>query len=487
MTTAAHGLFRSAAFRLSLFYLAVFAAFAGAMIAYMAWSTRVILANETRETIAAETRGLAEQYATDGIQRLVEAVAKRSQGPANALYLISSFAGESITGNIAYLPLEALKSEGYQRVPYRHSGDASDVTREAEVRVFRLAGGFVLVVGRDIAERVAVEQVLWRAGALAILLTLLLAVAGGVFVRLRILQPIDAMSDTARAIMSGDLSNRVPLSGSSDEFGRLGESLNAMLARIEALVRGMREVTDNVAHDLKTPLTRMKARAEDALRGLDAGKGLDEAEQRRVLEETIAEADHLISVFSALLAIARAEAGEGAGSDRIELGALAADAVELYEPLAEDAGVALSAGAAGAVHVVANRALLARAVSNLIENAITHGRSDGGGKVEVTTALKGGFGELTVADNGPGIPGEDRKRVLDRFVRLEASRSRPGSGLGLSLANAVVRLHNGELELNDNSPGLRVTLRLPLAAAGGNDGASENAGGSAAGRRQAAG
>ena len=477
MTQTTHGLFRSAAFRLSLFYLAVFAAFAGALIAYMAWSTRVILANETRETIAAETRGLAEQYATDGIQRLVEAVAKRSQGPANALYLISSFSGESITGNIAYLPLETLKAEGYQRVPYRHTGDASDITREAEVRVFRLTGGFVLVVGRDIAERVAVERILWRAGVFAVLLTLMLAVAGGIFVRMRILKPIDAMSDTARAIMSGDLSNRVALSGSSDEFDRLGESLNAMLARIEALVRGMREVTDNVAHDLKTPLTRMKARAEDALRAIETGKGLDEDAQRQVLEDTIREADDLIAVFSALLAIARAEAGEGAGNDRIELGALVADAAELYEPAAEDAGVKLSASSTGEVFVAANKALLARAVSNLIENAITHGRRDGGGEVGIHTARNGRFGELTVADNGPGIPPEDRKRVLDRFVRLEASRSRPGSGLGLSLANAVARLHNGELELNDNSPGLRVTMRLPLAEAGGRDGEGKGIGG----------
>ncbi|MCB1479125.1 MAG: HAMP domain-containing sensor histidine kinase [Tepidamorphaceae bacterium] len=477
MTTETQGLFRSAAFRLSLFYLAVFAAFAGALIAYMAWSTRVILAAETRETIAAETRELAEEYAADGIQRLVEAVAKRSQGPANALYLISSFAGESITGNIAYLPLKTLKAEGYQRVPYRHTGDAADITREAELRVFRLTGGFVLVVGRDISERVAVERVLWRAGIFAVVLTLLLAVAGGVFVRMRILKPIDAMSDTARAIMGGDLSNRVPLSGSEDEFSRLGESLNAMLARIEALVRGMREVTDNVAHDLKTPLTRMKARAEDALRAIETGKGLDEGAQRQVLEDTIREADELISVFSALLAIARAEAGEGAGHDRIALGALAADAAELYEPAAEDAGVKLTAETADEVFVSANKALLARAVSNLIENAITHGRTGGGGKVSIRTARNGRFGELTVADNGPGIAEADRKRVLDRFVRLEQSRSRPGSGLGLSLANAVARLHNGELELNDNSPGLRITMRFPLAEAGGNDGGGKGLGG----------
>ncbi|MCC0041144.1 MAG: HAMP domain-containing histidine kinase [Rhodobiaceae bacterium] len=463
MSAPVHGLYRSAAFRLTLVYLAVFTAFAGALIAYMAWSTRVILANETRETIAAETRGLAEQYAAGGIQQLVEAVANRSRGPANALYLVSAFSGEVLAGNIAALPLETVKQEGFVRVPYNPKGEPDGIAREAEVRVFRLAGGFVLVVGRDISDRIAVERVLWRAGGIAVALTLLLGLAAGVFIRARILRPMDAMADTASAIMAGDLSNRVPVSGTSDEFDRLGASLNAMLARIEALVRGMREVTDNVAHDLKTPLTRLKARAEDALRGLESGSSHDPAVQRQVLVDTIAEADQLIGVFSALLAIARAEAGEGAGHDRVDLAALATDAVDLYEPLAEEAGMSLTCDAPRAAVVIASKALLARAVSNLIENAITHGRRDGAGKVTVSVAAGKGHAELVIADNGPGIPAEERERVLQRFVRLEASRSRPGSGLGLSLANAVVRLHNGTLELEDNEPGLRVVVRMPLA------------------------
>lgn len=462
MIRPAQLLFRSAAFRLSLFYLAVFAAFAATMIAYMAWSTRVILANETRETIAAETRGLAEQYASDGIQRLVEAVDKRAQGPANALYMISSLAGRSIAGNIAYLPVEAMQAQGYQRVPYRHSGDPTEMLRTAEIRVFRLAGGFVLVVGRDIAERVAVERVLWNAGIFSVLLTVMLAIAGGVYVRLRILKPIDAMSDTAKAIMAGDLSNRVALRGTSDEFDRLGESLNAMLARIEALVRGMREVTDNVAHDLKTPLTRLKARAEDTLRGIESGKPLERAAQRAVLEEIIADADNLISVFSALLAIARAEAGEGATPDDVEISQLVGDIAELYGPVAEDAGMELRLEAPAGLHVRANKTLLAQALSNLVENAIAHGNTGSGGVVTISARRSGDSCELRVADTGPGIPETERARVLERFVRLEASRSRPGSGLGLSLVNAVARLHNGELELKDNSPGLCAVLRLPI-------------------------
>ncbi|MFN0262880.1 sensor histidine kinase [Tepidamorphus sp. 3E244] len=465
MKPPATRIFRSAAFRLSLFYLAVFAAFAAAMIAYMTWSTRVILANETRETIAAETRGLAEQYAADGVQRLVEAVAQRVKGPANALYLVSTYAGNSIEGNIAELPLQALAVEGYQRVPYRHKGDAGERVRQAEIRAFRLAGGFVLVVGRDISERVAVERVLWNAGIVSVLLTVLLALLGAAYVRHRVLKPIDAMSETARAIMGGDLSNRVPRTGSADEFDRLGRNLNAMLARIETLVRGMREVTDNVAHDLKTPLTRVKARAEDALRALESGRGLDDETQRTVLEDTIADADHLISVFSALLAIARAEAGEGAGDDAFDLSDMARDVAELYEPAAEDAGMSLEVSATQALPVRASRALMARALANLVENAVAHAEGDGA-KLSIATRISGTFGEVEVADNGPGIPLAERERVLQRFVRLEQSRSRPGSGLGLSLVNAVARLHNGELELNDNSPGLRAILRLPLAAAG---------------------
>lgn len=463
---ALSGLYRSAAFRLSLLYLVIFAAFAGALIAYMAYATRVILATETRETIAAETRGLAEQYASGGIQQLVEAVARRSRGPANALYLVTAFSGESLAGNIAQIPLGSLKSDGYARILYRPQGDSNLATREAEIRVFRLDGGFILIVGRDVGDRVAVERVLWRAGAFAVILTLVLGIAGGAYVRARILKPIEAMADTAKAIMSGDLSNRVPVSGASDEFDRLGGSLNAMLARIEALVRGMREVTDNVAHDLKTPLTRLKVRAEDALRSIEAGGEMDAETQRKVLEETIDEADHLIAVFSALLAIARAEAGEGAGTDVIDLAALARDAVELYEPAAEDAGIALSAETGEGISIIASEPLVARALSNLIENALTHGRRDGAGVVTIVAQVEGDEARLSIVDNGAGIPAADRDRVLERFTRLEASRSRPGSGLGLSLANAVARLHNGTLTLEDAEPGLRATLRFPLAARG---------------------
>ncbi len=458
-----YGLFASAAFRLSLVYLAVFAAFAAALIAYMAWSTRVILADQSRETIAAEVRGLGEQYAAGGIQQLVAAVANRAEGPANALYLVTSFAGQSLAGNIAELPVETLRGDGFYQVPYRHVADTDDMTREAEVRVFRLAGGFVLVVGRDIGDRIAFERILTRAGLIAAALTLLLGIAGGVYIRRRILMRMDAMSDTARAIMGGDLSNRVAVAGRGDEFDRLGDSLNAMLARIEGLVRGMREVTDNVAHDLKTPLTRLKARAEDALRAIDSGKRLSAAARRAVLEETIAEADHLISVFDALLAIAKAEAGEGARQDRVDLAALAEVAAELYAPLAEDAGIALRVDAAPDCIVLANQVLLARAVSNLLENALTHGRRDADATVTVTVTRQGADALLTVADNGPGIPPQDRARVLQRFVRLEMSRTHPGSGLGLSLVNAVAHLHNGALELDDNAPGLRAGLRLPLA------------------------
>jgi signal transduction histidine kinase len=237
-----------------------------------------------------------------------------------------------------------------------------------------------------------------------------------------------------------------------------------MLARIEQLMAGLREVSDNIAHDLKTPLSRLRNRVEGALR-----EPYGEPVYREALERTIEEADGLIKTFNALLSIARIEAGAGGENrERLDVSALLCDVAELYEPVAEERGLVLRAEANGPILVHADRQLLGQAIANLIDNAIKYGavgetRGESGAKpeVEVTATEKGGVVEIAVTDRGPGIPAADRERVLDRFVRLEASRSEPGSGLGLSLVAAVARLHGGTLRLEDNAPGLRVVLALP--------------------------
>ncbi len=261
------------------------------------------------------------------------------------------------------------------------------------------------------------------------------------------------------------MTGRLPVNGSGDELDRLAQSLNLMLARIEQLMAGLREVSDNIAHDLKTPLNRLRNRVEAALR-----EPYGEPVYREALERTIEEADGLIKTFNALLSIARIEAGAAGGENRetLDVSALLRDVAELYEPVAEERGLVLKADMQAPIFIRGDRQLLGQAIANLIDNAIKYGTSEAaeGGpdaqpEVEVSAEAKGPMAEIVVTDRGPGVPVSDRERVLDRFVRLEASRSEPGSGLGLSLVAAVARLHGGSLRLEDNEPGLRVILALP--------------------------
>jgi signal transduction histidine kinase len=265
--------------------------------------------------------------------------------------------------------------------------------------------------------------------------------------------------------MAGDLSGRLSITGSGDEFDRLALNLNGMLERIDSLMRGLKEVTDNVAHDLKTPLTRLRNRCEAALRTAKT-----DADYRRALEATIEESVGLIRTFDALLMIARAESGEVRdGMAEFDIAEVARDVGELYEPLAEDKGLTLQIQANEHATVKGNRELVSQALANLVDNAIKYGQRNGAGEngAEAEIVVKAmGEGDrilLTVTDAGPGIPEADRSRAVERFVRLEQSRSQPGSGLGLSLASAVARLHGGELKLEDNQPGLRTVISLPRA------------------------
>jgi signal transduction histidine kinase len=276
------------------------------------------------------------------------------------------------------------------------------------------------------------------------------------------------MTGTAQRIMAGDLSDRLPVGRSGDELDRLAENLNAMLERIEALMVGLKEVSDNIAHDLKTPLTRLRNRAEEAL----ASSG-SEAEYRAALERTIEESDGLIRTFNALLMIARAESGQARGNmDDFDAADVANGIQELYEPLAEDDGMTLRVNTAP-VRLHGNRELISQALANLVENAIKYGKpspvvqpldaaaATRSREILIEARREGDSVLLSVSDHGPGIPEGDRKHAVERFVRLEASRTLPGSGLGLSLASAVATLHGGELRLGDSHPGLIATLAFP--------------------------
>jgi signal transduction histidine kinase len=286
-----------------------------------------------------------------------------------------------------------------------------------------------------------------------------------------VLRRIDAITGTTQRIMAGDLSGRLPVGRSGDELDRLAENLNAMLERIEALMSGLKEVSDNIAHDLKTPLTRLRNRAEEAL-----AKSGNETEYRTALERTIEESDGLIRTFNALLMIARAESGQARDNmDDFDAADVANGIHELYEPLAEEDGMTLHVKTVPApLH--GNRELISQALANLVENAIKYGKpvaalqplgadaASGSREILIEARRDGDQVLLSVTDRGPGIPEADRRHAVERFVRLEASRTLPGSGLGLSLASAVATLHGGDLTLGDGNPGLRATLALPARA-----------------------
>jgi signal transduction histidine kinase len=469
--TALGKLFRTTTFKLTLVYLIVFAMFAAFLLGYFALNTRRLIDEQITDTVNAEITGLSEQYRQGGIRQLVLVVDARARRPGSSLYLVTNFTGEALAGNVTALQPGILDNPGWAQTVYRRLDEAEvreHFEHQALVRVFQLPGGFHLLVGRDLDERERLYHIVLAAGRWSIAIVIVLGLAGGLFVTRRVLRRVDAMTETTRTIMGGDLGGRLPVAGTGDELDRLAENLNAMLERIEALMRGLKEVSDNIAHDLKTPLTRLRNRCEQALRTSGS-----ETEYRAAIEATIEESDSLIATFNALLMIARAESGQ-ARDDMKEFDAaeIAHDVCELYEPLAEEKGIALKVEADTAAPVKGNRELVSQALANLVDNAIKYAEpqdlldkdkpANGVAPEIVVRALNEGDRILlTVTDSGPGIPEADRGRAVERFVRLEQSRSQPGSGLGLSLASAVARLHGGELTLEDNRPGLKSVIALP--------------------------
>ena len=459
--TALGKLLRTTAFKLTLVYLTVFALFAAFLLVYFAWNTRRLITEQITQTVDAEITGLAEQYRQGGIRRLVFVVDARSRRPGSSLYLVTTRAGEGLAGNVGSLATGILETSGWTETAYRRLDDPDGAEHHALVRVFQLPAGFRLLVGRDLEERERLHDIVLAAGRWSLAIVIVLGVAGGFFVTRRVLKRVDAMTETTRQIMDGDLTGRLPIAGTGDELDRLATNLNAMLERIEALMHGLKEVSDNIAHDLKTPLTRLRNRCEEALRLAE-----DESQYRAALESTIEESEALIRTFNALLMIARAESGQARdGMTEFDAAEIARGVGELYEPLADDKGIHLTVEAPAAAPVHGNRELISQALANLVDNAIKYGAGMNGADAEilVTAVEEGDRILLAVADGGRGIPAADRSRAVERFVRLEQSRSQPGSGLGLSLASAVARLHGGELKLEDNHPGLKTVISLPRA------------------------
>lgn len=465
--TAFGKLIRTTAFRLTLVYLLLFALFAASLLGYFAWNTRRMITEQISDTVNSELSDLTAQYERGGLRRLVLAVESRALRPGASLYLVTTPQGQGVAGNIGSLTPGVMDRYGWAETLYRRLDETGTDSHFALVKVTELSGGFRLLVGRDLEERRRLFGIVARAAQWSVVVVVVLGLVGGVFVGRRVLRRIDAMTGTTQRIMAGDLGGRLPVGRSGDEIDRLAENLNAMLERIEALMVGLKEVSDNIAHDLKTPLTRLRNRAEEALAKADG-----EAGYRAALERTIEESDALIRTFNALLMIARAESGQARDNmTDFDAAEVAHGIHELYEPLADDKGLTLAV-AAEAATIHGNRELISQALANLVENALKYGQpvapgpAGGGNEVRAPDILIEARREddnvlLSVTDHGPGIPESDRARAVERFVRLEASRTQPGSGLGLSLASAVATLHGGSLRLADSQPGLRVTLVIP--------------------------
>jgi signal transduction histidine kinase len=450
-------LLETSTFRLALIYLASFGISALALLGFLYYETAGFMARQTDETIQAEIAGLAEQYRAEGINRLRQVIELRSgQLHRSSVYLLIDPLGRRVAGNLEHWPSAEPGLDGWLNFTMDVMADGETTQhRRARAASFLLTGGFGLLVGRDVEDRLQIETQIRRTLGWGLALTLLLGLAGGFLMSRGMLGRVDAINRTTRRIMAGDLSQRIALKGSRDEFDQLAANLNAMLDQIERLLGGMRQVTDNIAHDLRTPLNRLRSRIEVALLQ-QPGR----AETRALLEATLADAQAMIATFNALLDIARAEAGsERGGFEEVDLTALGRDLADLYRPVAEDKQLKFEYHCMPGMAMRANRHLLAQALANLLDNAVKY--TPAGGRVRLDVGRDASGPVIAIADSGPGIPDADRTRVLQRFVRLDATRSTPGSGLGLSLVDAVAKLHGAELMLADNRPGLKVSLAFP--------------------------
>ena len=453
---ARHRLLPTYALRLSVVYVLVFS-LATTLLAGLihAYAVRA-LDRETDEVIEAELQGLAEQYQAGGVEALAAVIDERVQSGSSSgdVYLLADAEQQPVAGNIAAWPAQGALAERWFDFEVSIVRGSSFESRTVRAGVFRLPGGFRLLVGTDIHEREAFKsRIRWTLLA-ALLMVITVGALLGTWMNRHVLLRVEAISAAGRAIVEGDLAQRLPRSGSGDEFDSLAASLNEMLGQVQQLTDALRFVMDSTAHDLRGPLNRLRARIEAGLRS-EAPDAI-----RHALEDSLRDAEALEGTLAGLLRIAQAQGGAAAAvMTQLDLGQLAAEVAELYEPLAAERRITLRERHHADATVRGSRQLLAHALANLVDNALKF--TPPGGHVEVEVARDGGAPCLVVSDDGPGIPAADRERALERGVRLAGPAQAPGSGLGLSLVAAVARMHHATLALDDNAPGLRVVLRFP--------------------------
>jgi len=453
------GVLATSRFRIAIVYSIVFSLGAALLLSIVYLAVSNVVDSGTDNLIEAEVQGLREQYRVLSRDDFIELIEQRSQAQdvRGAVYLLVDPQNRPVAGNVPQWP-QGADAQGADAqgkwLEFVVSVPFGDETRDHEMRArrFVLPGGYRMLVGHDVQERHNVKHLMFQGLIVAVVLTLLLGLGGGLWMGRRILAQAGAVSAVAQQIMRGDLSQRLPVRNTDDEFDALAREINGMLEKIEQLTLGMRTVLDSAAHDLRTPLNRLQSRAESGMAALPVS-----SPAHHVLEQVSVEVDRMRGTLDALLRIALAETGTVA-RESVDLSELVTSMVELYAPVSEERGIAFSSGIAAGAVIQGSRQLLAQALANLLDYAIKF--TPAGGSIAVALRVPPDGAEVSVSDNGPGIPADKRELVLGRRVRLDEARNLPGSGLGLSLVAAVTKLHGAELMLDDASPGLNVTIKF---------------------------
>ena len=459
-------IFRTTPFRLTLLFLALFASAASALLAYIYVATAGEATRRTDQEITREMHSLVSAYDRAGLDAVNQSLIERAASERPFLYLLMDRNQKRISGSIEYSPVEK-----FSGAPTWSSFPVGDVDAQGRAVKHparglqrRLSGGEILFVGADIGEDEAYVDHVVTALQGSVALFVVLGLAGGVLMSRNVTRSMMGLTDVVDRVRNGDLQARAPVRGARDEFDELAAGVNEMLDRLERSMAGHRHAGDAIAHDLRSPLTRLRARLEAAYLDVEAGKG----DARQALAQALEDTDGVLKTFSAVLSIARLQAaGTAPNPMMFDPSELAADVSELYEPLCEEKGIDFAAELSKDLQVRGNREFIAQALANILDNAVKYTPAGGAIMLRVRRKSSGEI-EFSVTDTGPGVPEQDRERVVERFVRLENSRSEPGAGLGLSLVAAVAEAHGGRLELAEGpgkvgemGPGLRVALVLP--------------------------
>jgi signal transduction histidine kinase len=451
--------FTSSTFRLALIAIATFGVIVSAIFSYVYLSTASYVRSRSDRAIVTEYSSLRDAYARSGRDGLIDLIRQRlvdkglaDKGLADEVYLLVDPSSAVLAGNLKAWPQAVAATKGW--VEFRAPEPSPDTAGRPLLRgmLDTFPNGDRLLVAKDISDLDGFTDQIKTAVALGVALIFALAAVASILVTRRTVGRIEAINATSRAIMQSGLDKRIPLRGTNDEWDRVAENLNLMLDRIETLMGEVKQVSDNVAHDLRTPLTRVRGRLEKAYHGRRIGE-----DDQLLIGDTIGDLDAVLRIFSSITRIAQIETQARKGAFRtVNLVEIASEVVELYDAAAEQDGTRLSIAGEREVLVTGDRDLIFDAIANLVDNAIKHGRR--GGQVVVANENIDGRPVISIADDGPGIPADECEQVFKRFYRLEHSRYAPGNGLGLSLVAAVARLHGARIEMLDNAPGLRLKL-----------------------------